>query len=261
MHKKILVALVITILFLGVGIQPAIAIIKEKINHPPSTPTIEGSYWNENGLYCFIFNTTDPDGDLVFYYIDWGDGTFVYWIGPFFTPTEICHEYPPITAIYEIRIKVKDIYGAESDWAKFYILITRTSTVQRTKIANDDCDICPLINRINDFVDKKDFKKLSFMIDGYFELYRNLKLDSHKIVFKPICVILNIIFYQYLARIIILSIISAPLHILFDIHPKLDEFYHSFLDLRYNQLTNIFFVANDLGCNWAWFPFNNKILD
>jgi len=111
-----------------VGIQPSFAITKEKINHPPSTPTIEGYFRTETGEYCFIFNTTDSDGDDVFYYIDWGDGIYIDWIGPFSTPTEICHEYPSATKLYEIQVKAKDIYGAESDWAKFYIFISRTRT-------------------------------------------------------------------------------------------------------------------------------------
>ena len=251
---KILTVGVIS-LFIIVGIQPVIAIPKEKINHPPSTPTIDGYYRNESGEYCFLFNSTDPNGDFVFYYIDWGDGNFVYWIGPFSTPTEICHDYPPITAIYEILVKVKDIHGAESDWAKIYILILRTKTSTRTIISNDDCVICPSIKRIKNLTDKYENKMAFNFLDDHLEKFN---LNNLQWVFGSICVILYLICYQYMARVMFLGITYVSLIYLiepYEPYTKLDDFIHVLADLRWAQFWNFFLLANRLNCKWAWNPF------
>jgi len=95
-------------------------------NLPPSAPVIDGPSFGKPGEeYCIKLSSIDPDGDNVIYYIDWGDGTFEDWIGPFQSGDNVtkCHTYPPITRLYEIRVKVKDIYGAESGWGKIYVFI------------------------------------------------------------------------------------------------------------------------------------------
>jgi hypothetical protein len=248
---KILVVGIIA-LFLLLGVQPAIAKTKEKINHPPSTPTIDGYYRDESGEYCFLFNTTDPDGDLVFYYIDWGDGNFVYWIGPFSTPTEFCHDYPPLSAIYEIQVKVKDIHGAESGWANIYILILRTRTTTRTMISNDDCDICPSIKRLRNLTDKYENKMVFNLLDDHLEKF---KLNNPPWIFGSLCVILYLICYQYMARLMFLGITYVSLIYFIEPYTKLDEFVHVLCDLRWSQFWNFFLLANRLNCNWAWNPF------
>jgi hypothetical protein len=46
------------------------------INQPPGAPTITGeTEGNVNAEYDYTFNAVDPDGDMVKYYIDWGDTT------------------------------------------------------------------------------------------------------------------------------------------------------------------------------------------
>ena len=97
-------------------------------NQPPSIPTIDGPSSGKPGVeYCITFNSTDPDGDEIFYYIDWGDGEYEDWFGPHESGENVtkCHTYPPITKLYEIRVKVKDIYGAESGWGTIYVFIYR----------------------------------------------------------------------------------------------------------------------------------------
>ena len=242
-------------LFIIVGIQPVMAIPKERINQPPSTPTLDSYYRNESGEYCFLFNTTDPDGDLVLYYIDWGDGNFVYWIGPFSTPTEICHEYPPITAIYEIQVKAKDIHGAESNWANLYILILRTRTNTRTIISNDDCDICPSIKRIKNLTEKYENNMVFNFLNYHLE---NFKLYNLPWIFGSLCAILYLICYQYMARLMFLGITYVSLIYFiepYESYTKLDEFIHVLCDLRWAQFWNFFLLANRLNCNWPWNPF------
>jgi hypothetical protein len=104
----------------------ALAISSDCENHPPTRPHIEGPPSGKAGVeYCISISSFDPDGDIVFYYIDWGDGSYEEWFGPYGFGVNVtkCHTYPLVTKIYEIRVKAKDLYGAESDWGKMYVFI------------------------------------------------------------------------------------------------------------------------------------------
>jgi PKD repeat protein len=97
-------------------------------NYPPEAPIIDGPSTGKTGIeYCWTFNYKEPDDDDILYYIDWGDGTFLYWFGPYSSPIEKCHIYQEV-GIHNIRAKVKDIYGAESNWSKFSFEVPRTKT-------------------------------------------------------------------------------------------------------------------------------------
>ena len=55
---------------------------------PPVAPTISGPGSGSPGTtYTFTITATDPDGDDVYYYVDWGDDTNSGWIGPFASGT------------------------------------------------------------------------------------------------------------------------------------------------------------------------------
>ncbi len=100
-------------------------------NNPPDGPVIDGPPSGKAGdEYCLTVHSTDLDGDDVFYLIDWGDGTTSGWLGPFpqCEPVSVCHKFKRGT--YNIRAKVKDIYGFESDWSEpLFIEIPRTRVV------------------------------------------------------------------------------------------------------------------------------------
>ena len=85
---------------------------------PPNTPTIEGLASGKiNEPHDYIFNTTDPNGDDVYYYIDWGDNTTSGWIGPYPSGDEQTQSHTwLVQGTYTIRAKAKDIHGNESGW-------------------------------------------------------------------------------------------------------------------------------------------------
>jgi len=92
-------------------------------NDPPDPPTITGPLSGTAGEeYEYTFTATDPDGDDVFYYIDWGDDVFEEWIGPYTSGEEIdvTHIWDE-QGTYEIKAKAKDIYGAESEWGELEV--------------------------------------------------------------------------------------------------------------------------------------------
>jgi len=92
-------------------------------NQHPDTPVIDGpTNGNADASYDFTFKSVDPEGDDVYYWIDWGDGTSSEWIGPYNAGEEIIVNHTwnnPDT--YEIRAKAKDDNG-ESDWSEPHII-------------------------------------------------------------------------------------------------------------------------------------------
>ncbi len=92
--------------------------INDETNNFPSTPIIEGpSSGKQNVEYLYSFSAYDPDGDELYFFADWGDGTYEM--------TDSVSSGDEVTVshtwdaegIYEIKAKSIDQYGAESDWA------------------------------------------------------------------------------------------------------------------------------------------------
>ncbi len=95
------------------------------ISDPPNTPTIDGPGTGEPGkMYLYRFQTTDPDGDNVFYTIDWGDNTSSGWLGPFPSgASESASHSWSQKRTYIIKVKAKDIWGGESNWGTLAVVI------------------------------------------------------------------------------------------------------------------------------------------
>jgi len=104
-------------------------------NLPPNIPTITGPTNGRIGIeYNFTFTTTDPDGDEIYLWIDWGDDTFEEWIGPYSSGEEVivAHTWSE-QGIYIVKAKAKDVFDAESDWGYLEVTmpfnqVTRRST-------------------------------------------------------------------------------------------------------------------------------------
>jgi len=101
-------------------------------NQPPTTPTIDGQIKGNVGVsYDYIFLSTDLDGDNVYYIVNWGccsNETHIF--GPFSSGEEatVNHTwYEKGTKI--IKVKARDIYGAESDWATLTVNIPRSKSI------------------------------------------------------------------------------------------------------------------------------------
>jgi len=93
-------------------------------NDPPAAPTIDGPTSGAVSVsYEFTFVSTDPDGDDVYYYIDWDDGNVEDWIGPYTSGAvvTVSHSWSSEDT-YSILAKAKDEHGAESDWSDPFII-------------------------------------------------------------------------------------------------------------------------------------------
>jgi PKD repeat protein len=99
------------------GTDTTIATIIE--NAAPEIPTITGTINGSAGeSYVYTISTTDPDGNQVSYYVEWGDATNSGWIGPSNSNEAITmsHSWEDEDT-YIVRVKAKDTYDVESDWA------------------------------------------------------------------------------------------------------------------------------------------------
>jgi hypothetical protein len=108
-------------------------VVSESINNPPDPPDINGpSEASPGEEVTFTFHASDPDGDPVYYKIDWGDGTETGWLGPYphCTTISVSHTYNS-KGNYILRAKAKDGYDAESDWSTFEITIPRNKAINR----------------------------------------------------------------------------------------------------------------------------------
>jgi hypothetical protein len=95
----------------------------ETPNQPPHPPTITGpANGKAKAATQYNFTTTDPDGDEVSYFIDWGDHTNSSWIGPHSSGELITQSHTwPKKGTYTIKAQAKDSKGAESDWGTLQV--------------------------------------------------------------------------------------------------------------------------------------------
>ena len=88
-------------------------------NSPPNIPTISGpSSGKIRTDYSYSTVTSDSNGDQISYLIDWGDGSFSGWIGPYNSGQMVStsHKWNEI-GDYSIRVKARDSHFYESQWA------------------------------------------------------------------------------------------------------------------------------------------------
>ncbi len=95
-------------------------------NVPPNAPTISGIVYGETGVeYEYTFNTTDPNGDDIKYFIDWGD-TINEWTGehPSGMNVKINHSWSG-RGNYTIKAKAVDGDDAESEWGMLEVTMPK----------------------------------------------------------------------------------------------------------------------------------------
>ena len=110
---------------------------RDEFNSPPGIPSIRSiSHPNgiiiirPNQLYEFEVVSNDPDGDDVYYYVEWGDGESDDWDGPHGSgvPTIISHTWSPGFKTGTIQVRAKDTENDESGWGTLsYIVLNEKS--------------------------------------------------------------------------------------------------------------------------------------
>jgi hypothetical protein len=120
-------------------------------NAPPLAPTISGPSSGKPGnSYTFTFETTDPNGDDIYYYVDWGDGDFEDWDGPYSSGTgsSASHTWDS-QGFFTVKVKAKDSNGAEGPWGVHSVNVPRTKSFNLiTKILQAIFEHFPLLEQI-----------------------------------------------------------------------------------------------------------------
>ncbi|MDG6229483.1 MAG: hypothetical protein QCH96_05910 [Candidatus Thermoplasmatota archaeon] len=98
-------------------------------NQPPVPPSIQGPSNGKTGTsYSYSFISTDPEGDDISYYIEWGDGQIQDWIGPYPSGTKVIIDHTwSRQGSFTLRAKAKDSNGRVSDWGSLEISMPRTT--------------------------------------------------------------------------------------------------------------------------------------
>lgn len=89
-------------------------------NNPPTIPsTPDGPAAGKAGVkYTYTTSSSDPDENQLHYKWDFGDGSYSDWLGPYESgaTTEVNHTWSK-KGSYELKVKTKDSYNAESKWS------------------------------------------------------------------------------------------------------------------------------------------------
>jgi hypothetical protein len=93
------------------------------MNHPNTSPEIPAlPVGQTNGYvnvsYTYTTNTTDVDGDQVYYKWSWG-AEESDWMGPYTSGETISAVHAwSVVGSYSVKVKAKDVNGAESNWSQ-----------------------------------------------------------------------------------------------------------------------------------------------
>lgn len=94
-------------------------------NQAPDKPIIKGPTPVGPGTYNYTFNSTDPEGDEIFYCINRSDG-IEEWIGPYESGKEMSINITwKKKGNFAVKIKAKDIYDAESEWGLLNVTVPK----------------------------------------------------------------------------------------------------------------------------------------
>ena len=98
--------------------------VSESGNNPPTTPTITGPSTGTKGVPIdFTATTTDPDGDMIQYYFDFGDGTNSGWLPMVNSGTIVQVNHTFTKGTYTVKAKARDTSLAESAYGSLSIKI------------------------------------------------------------------------------------------------------------------------------------------
>jgi len=97
----------------------------------PSAPKITGPNQGKPGIeYEYTFVSNDPDEEDLYYYIEWGDGEFEEWIGPYSSGEEVKVSHTWDTKkVYTIRAMAKDTSEVVSEWGTHTVSMPRDRSI------------------------------------------------------------------------------------------------------------------------------------
>ena len=107
----------------NIKIDVSITNNEELFNQPPNTPTITGPTSGKRGEeQSYQITADDPDGDNLYYYINWGDETGIELIGPYSSGrTATAKHNWSEKGTYTIQVMSRDVYDEKSEWVSLEV--------------------------------------------------------------------------------------------------------------------------------------------
>lgn len=120
--KKKLIGIIVCMLLLITSI-PVMGAVRTHPSAKPSIINLTDEVCWVGVEYTFYITFEDPEGDQWYLMVDWGDGTND-WLGPYDSGETVpfTHYWTEI-GNYEIRMKIKDEHGNESEWSSISITV------------------------------------------------------------------------------------------------------------------------------------------
>jgi len=100
------------------------ALVASPVLSAPFPPEINGPSEGDIGRQVdFTFTTTDPGNSDLYYWVEWGDGTYEEWIGPCASGSivPLSHTYND-QGNFTITAKAKNTLGSESGWSDPFVI-------------------------------------------------------------------------------------------------------------------------------------------
>ena len=96
-------------------------------NTGPSQPSITGPSSGKIDMsYTYTASSSDPDGDQVYYWFDWDDGSNSGWLGPYASGQSASASHVwTAEGGYSIKVKSKDSHGEESTWTTLSVTMPK----------------------------------------------------------------------------------------------------------------------------------------
>jgi len=122
-------------------------------NNAPTAPDITGQASGKPGTaYKYDFVATDPEQDTLYYYVDWGDGTYTDWTGPYDSGVQasVNHVWSE-KGTYIITAKAKDEHGAVGPDGTLEVTMPRSKVLTNPfflKILERLFDTFPMLKHI-----------------------------------------------------------------------------------------------------------------
>lgn len=120
------------------------------LNNPPDKPTIAGpTKGNVGEKYEYTFSASDPEGSNIWYYIDWGDGTFEDWPGPYASDEKIYVNHSwSAKGTYIIGARAKDIYDAIGEWEYLEVTMPKNHNVWFLRLLESHPRMFPILRHL-----------------------------------------------------------------------------------------------------------------
>ena len=120
----------------GLSDDDTVAItVTERGNYPPENLVVDGpTNGDKNTSYTYTATATDPDGDSIKYYFDWGDETTSEsTMQPSGVSFEISHSWDK-PGVYTVKVYAEDRFGAKSSTVTFTMTIDAHPAVSYTHL-------------------------------------------------------------------------------------------------------------------------------